>query len=118
MISYAYRNALSLPCRLPAISRAASRDPAWNPVRGAPIQQLPTPARRQRAQIRNPVARDEHLRLPGGRHIAGPQEHGCPIVTTCWHPHTVIVEPDLVRHPQPDAPVLVKVVHADGRSAN
>src|ERR1035438_5418849 len=124
MIAYACRNAPSLPrycravCRLPAVSRAASRDPAWNRVLGAPIQPLPASARCQSAHIREPGTRKKYLWPLGFRHVGGPQEHRRPIVTTCRHPHTEVVEPGLIRHSQPDATVLVNVVHTDGRSLN
>src|SRR5450759_1610401 len=106
-------------CRAPSFSvRHKSLVARWVPVRGAPIQPLPASARCQSTQIRDPGARKKYLRPLGFRHVGGPQKHRRPIVATCRRPHTVIVEPGLIRHSHPDAPVLVKVVHTDGRSAN
>src|ERR1039458_1896914 len=80
------------------------------PVCGPPIQQLPAPAHRQSTQIRDPVARDEHLRPLGLRHVGGPPEQLYPFVAMCSRPHTEIVEVDLIRHSQPDVAVLVQEI--------
>src|ERR1035438_6217768 len=71
---------------------------AGDPVRRAPIQELPAPARCQSAQIRDPGARKKYLWPLGLRHVWGPLEHRGPIVAICRRPHPVIVEPGLIRH--------------------